>query len=163
MRWIVALLAAAACVALGYGAAGRLAARERLLNGWEGALLRMEAALARIPDGLPALLRVGAGDQVPLLKTLAEAIEKAPAADPRALVDALPWEPLLTGPEKDALADCLAALFSPLPKHQASALAYAREQLALFHKISREAWEKNARLYGGLGWMAGAALFILMC
>ena len=163
MRWIIALLAAGACVALGYLAAGRLAARENLLNAWEEALMRMETALSRVPDGLPALLRAGAGDQVSALNELAEAIERSPAGEPRALVESLSWDPLLTGPEKDALAQCLISLFSPLPQRQARALSYAREQFSLFRRAGREAREKSGKLYGGLGWMAGAALFILFC
>ena len=47
MQAIIALLAAAACVALGALAANRLSLREKMLDAWDGALLRMEGAAAR--------------------------------------------------------------------------------------------------------------------
>ena len=67
MRWLASLLAAAACVALGTLAANRLTAREKALNAWEGALLRLEAVLAQGGGEVPALLRRAAGESVPLL------------------------------------------------------------------------------------------------
>ena len=50
-----------------------------------------------------------------------------------------------------------------IPEIQIQSLSGARDQLAHFHQISREAAEKNSRLYNSLGFLAGAALFILLC
>lgn len=163
MHLILALLAAAACIALGLLAAGRLSARERALNAWEGALRRMEGAVAQGGQGVAQVLRRGAGDNVPMLQEAAGLLEKEPALAPEALISRLAWDPLLTPAERDVLREGLAGLFSPSPELQLRALGYAREQWALFLRLGREALEKNARLYASLGWLAGAAVFILMC
>ena len=163
MRWLASLLAAAACVALGTLAANRLTAREKALNAWEGALLRLEAVLAQGGGEVPALLRRAAGESVPLLLEAAQAMENTPALSPESMLDSLSWGTLLTPAEQDALRECLLGLFSPSPEMQRRAVAYAREQWALFRRLGREAAEKNTRLYQGLGWLAGAAVFILMC
>ena len=163
MQAIIALLAAAACVALGALAANRLSLREKMLDAWDGALLRMEGAAARGGSPLPQILRQGAGGRVPLLREAADRLEKEPALSPAALLPLLRWDGLMTPAEKGALEECLLSLFSPNPEAQIRALSYAREQWALFRRVGREAREKNARLYASLGWLSGAALFILMC
>ena len=163
MRMGAAVLAAAACVALGAWAARRLARREDLLNAWDSALIRMEGAITHSGAGLRDVLKIGAGQQIPLLSELARRMEESPAAAPGELIAALPWDPLLTPPEKETLLQCLEGLFSPSLTQQAQAVAYAREQWSVFRRISREVREKNGRLYWHLGWLSGAALFILLC
>jgi len=163
MRLMIAFLAAAACIALGMGAANRLTARERLLRAWEGALQRLELALGQGGDTLPRLLRSAAGEDVPLLKELAKRLEGEPALSPQALLPRLNEGGLLTPAEQEVLEQAIGGLFSPTVSGQLQAIEYAREQWALFRRISREAWESHGRLYASLGWLAGAALFILMC
>ena len=163
MHLILAVLAAAACIALGLLAARRLSAREVLINACEGALRRMEGAVTRGGEGVVQVLRRGAGDDVPMLQQAAALLEREPALAPEALLSRLAWDPLLTPAERDALREGLAGLFFSTPDMQLRALGYAREQWALFRRISRETLEKNARLYASLGWLAGAAVFILMC
>ena len=75
----------------------------------------------------------------------------------------LPWEDSLSCSERDTLMDCLARLFSTSLQEQAQALAYARSQWTEYRKASRDAREKNSRLYTSLGWLGGAAVFILLC
>lgn len=163
MQLILAFLGAAACIALGMLAADRLSQRERLLNAWEGALQRMEAAISLGGLNLPGVLRKGAGENVPLLSRAAALLEEQPALSHQALLSRLDWTGLLTPAERETLQECLTGLFAPAPQMQLQALQYAREQWALFRRIGREAQENNARLYASLGWLAGAAVFILMC
>ncbi len=163
MRLAIALTAAAGCILAGARAAGRLQERERLLDAWQMALWQMALALTHQPLGLPALLRLGAGDSLPCLSQAAELLEREPALSPAALLGRFSFSALLTRREKRALRDGLMGLFSPQPGMQLQALSCAREQLLLFARASREAAEKNSRLYLSLGCLSGAALFILMC
>lgn len=163
MHLILALLAAAACIALGALAAGRLSAREKLLNAWEGALRRLEVLVAQGGEGLPQVLKKAAGEETPLLRQAAGLLEAEPALAPEALLARLPWDALLTPAERETLQDALTGLFAPRAEMQLQALGYAREQWALFRRIGREARESSARLYASLGWLAGAAVFILLC
>ena len=156
-------MAAAACVALGLWASRRLSRRETLLNAWEGALIRMEGAVTHSGAGLRDVLRSGGEDRLTELKELSRRMELQPAASPDALLSALPWDPLLTEAERDALLACLRGLFSPTLTQQAQAIAYARDQWAVFRRLSREALDRNGRLYVSLGWLSGAALFIFLC
>ena len=160
---IIALPAAGACVALGVLSARRLARREEMLAAWEGALIRLEGAVIHSGGGLRDALRRSAGKHTGILEELAQRMEEAPAAAPDALIGALAWDPLLTPPEREALSECLFSLFSPSPDGQARGIAYARDRWAAFRRAGREALEKNNRLYISLGWLGGAALFILMC
>ena len=163
LRGAMALMAAAACVALGLWAARRLARREEMLNAWEGALLRMEGAVTHSGAGLRDVLKAGARDELPVLGELALRLQQTPAAGADALLSGLPWNPLLTDAERNALLECLRGLFSPTLTSQAQAIAYALEQWAVFRRLGREAMDKNGRLYVNLGWLSGAALFILLC
>ena len=156
-------MTAGACAAMGRAAGGRLIIRERALNDWEGAFSRMEGAAAHLTDGLPALLRRGDGGRVPALNALADRLEERPAALPEELTESLPFEDCLTPAERDTARECLLGLFAPTRDQQLRALGYAREQWAHFRQTSREKREKNGKLYVTLGWLAGAALFILMC
>ena len=85
------------------------------------------------------------------------------AAPPEALLKGLPWHPLLLPEEKDILLNALAGLFSSSLEGQAQALAYARAQWAVCRQAGRADREKNAGLYTALGWLGGAAAFILLC
>ena len=160
MRWFPAALAAAGCVALGVWASRRLEKREQALRDWESALMRMEGAVLRGGESLPGILREGG---TPLLEEAARRIETSPAPSPREWAKQLPWDELFTPAELDVLKDCLAGLFAPTAEAQLRSIAHAREQWALFRRLGREAMEKNARLYLSLGWLAGAAVFILIC
>ena len=163
MQTLFALLAALACVWLGMLASQRLQERERLLQNWETALQKMEGAIAHHPSSLPDLWRRSAGEHLPWLKDAARLLEEEPALSPQAFFERLPAFPLLTPPEAEAILEGLRGLFSPDPRLQLQALACAREQLAHFHRISREAAAKNSQLYWSLGCLSGAALFILIC
>ncbi len=159
----LAVLGAGACVALGRSAAERLNRRDALLQAWEGALLRMDAAVNHSGAELKEVLRRGAAEKEPALLELLRRLDALPAASTEELLDQLPWNGLLLPAERDTLADCLAALFSPSLQAQAQALSYALAQWAAYRRSCREARDKNARLYTSLGWLGGAAVFILLC
>lgn len=163
MGGFLALSAAAACVALGALAGRYLADREERLAAWGSALERMAMALRLGGEELPSLLRRGAAAGAPALSSLAERLEHDPAAPPDQLLREMNWEPLLRREEAAVLSDCLAALFSPELDRQARALARAAEEWERYVRAAREAKEKNSRLYRGLGWLAGAAVLILLC
>ena len=155
-----AILAAGACVALGVSAANRLNRRQEVLQAWENALLRMDAAITHSAAPLAeALLRGG----TPALLELRRRLEVLPAAPAEELLSGLPWENTLLPPELDTLQNCLSLLFSPSLQEQSQALACARTQWAAYRAACREARDKNARLYVSLGWLGGAAAFILLC
>ena len=156
----LAILGAGACVALGLSAANRLNRREETLQAWENALLRMDAAITHSAASLSEVLHRGG---MPALLELRRRLEAMPAASTEALLSDLPWENALLPPELDTLQNCLSLLFSPSLQEQAQALAYARSQWTVYRKASREALDKNARLYASLGWLGGAAVFILLC
>lgn len=163
MRLLLALLSAGVCAALGITAANRLRERERLLQSWKRALETMALSAAHRPAGIPELLRRGAGEQLPLLFRAAALLEREPALSPDAFWARLPPDPLLTRQETEALQEGFRGLFSPDAQLQLQALSCAREQLTRFHALSRETAEKNSRLYTSLGFLSGAALFILIC
>ena len=160
----LALLGAGACVALGMSAANRLNWREAILQAWESALLRMDAAVNNSAAPLEDVLRRGAADDnLPVLTELLSRLETLPASSASELLDRLPWEDTLLPAEKETINDCLTALFSPSLQTQSQALAYAQSQWRMYRQSCREARDKNARLYTSLGWLGGAAVFILLC
>ena len=163
MSALAAVAAAAACAMGGSLAAGRLTQREALLQGWDEALLRMESAVVHTGADVPGVLRRGLGPGEPALKELLSRLAASPAAPPEALLKGLPWHPLLLPEEKDILLNALAGLFSSSLEGQAQALAYARAQWAVCRQAGRADREKNAGLYTALGWLGGAAAFILLC
>ena len=163
MRWLIGLLAAGACAALGGWAARRLSLRVDTLNAWEGALSRMEGMAQHLAMGLPDMLRRASGGQIPCLDILADRIVSDPTRAPEELLRDLPWEPWLSGEERETARDCLLGLFAPTADQQLRAIRFAGEQWQHFRRISREQRERNGRLYRSLGWLGGAALFILMC
>lgn len=160
----LALLGAGACVALGMSAANRLNRREAVLQAWESALLRMDAAVNNSAAPLEDVLRRGAADDnLPVLTELLNRLETLPASSASELLDRLPWEDTLLPAEKETINDCLTALFSPSLQTQSQALAYAQSQWRMYRQSCREARDKNVRLYTSLGWLGGAAVFILLC
>ena len=160
----LAVLGAGACVALGINAAGRLNRREAALRAWEKALLRMDAAVNHSAVPLEEVLRRGAADDnLPVLTGLMQRLNTMPASSAAELLDGLPWEDTLLPPELGTLKDCLSALFTPSLQTQSQALAYAQSECRMYRQSCCEAREKNARLYISLGWLGGAAVFILLC
>ena len=160
----LAVLGTGACVALGMSAANRLNRREAVLQTWENALLRMDAAVNNSAAPLEDVLRRGAADDnLPVLTALMQRLKSMPASSVSELLDGLPWEDTLLPPERGALKDCLTALFSPSLQTQSQALAYAQSQWRMYRQSFRETRDKNARLYISLGWLGGAAVFILLC
>ncbi len=162
MNGLYAFAAAGACAALGMSASRRLARREALLAFWDGALLRMEGAVTHSGAGLADVLRQGAGEKCPALEELIRRLLASPAASPDAMTDALPWDELLSPAERDTLSACLRGLFSPTLNQQAQAIEAARDEWAVHLRRSREKRERDGRLYVSLGWLAGAAAFILL-
>lgn len=163
MHLMGAALAAAVCVGGGMVSARYLSARVRTLEGWERALLRMRCVLEKGGAALPALLTAGAARGPDMLATLTTLIETAPAQAPAALLSALPRDPLLTAEEQEALFSCLAGLFAPTPAEQLQALSYTQTQWTPLCREARERLSRGGRLYPQLGWLAGAAVFILLC
>ena len=163
MQLIFAALAAAGCIALGTLAAKRLSERERLLNAWEDVLQRMETRIVSGGEALPRLFRECARGTGLLFEKAAEAWETEPALTMEKWLEQLSFEPLLTFSERDTLKKCLESLRAPHLELQLQALSFAREQWQQFRRIGREARENNTRLYMSLGWLAGAAVFILIC
>ena len=163
MSGLLALAAAGACAALGMSASRRLSKRCALLTLWDGVLLRMEGAVTHSGAGLMAVLRQGAGDEIPALNELIRRMDQSPAASPEVLTGGLPWNELLSPDERQTLADCLRSLFSPTLTQQAQAIAAARDQWAVYLCRCKEKREKDGKLYVSLGWLAGAAAFILLC
>ena len=160
----LALLGAGACVALGMSAANRLNRREAILQAGESALLRMDAAVNNSAAPLNEVLRRGAADDnLPVLTELLSRLETLPASSASELLDRLPWEDTLLPAEKETIKDCLIALFSPSLQTQSQVLAYAQSQWRMYRQSCREARDKNVRLYTSLGWLGGAAVFILLC
>ena len=163
MNSLLALGAAGGCVALGMSASHNLARREALLIAWDGALLRMEGAVAHSGAGLADVLRQGTGENNAVLEELIRRLDRSPAASPEALTENLPWDELLSPGERETLSACLRGLFFPTLTQQAQALASARDQWAMFLRRCREKRERDGKLYVSLGWLAGAAAFILLC
>ena len=159
----LAVLGAGTCVALGMYAADRLARREAMLLAWENALIRMDTAVNHSGAELKEVLRHGAAEKEPVLLELLGRLETAPASSSEELLDNLPWNDLLLPAERDTLSECLKALFSLSIQAQAQALSYAFAQWVAYRKACGKTREKNARLYLSLGWLGGAAAFILLC
>lgn len=157
-----ALLGAAACVGLGFAANDRAHRRADHLKAWDGALLRMENAVVHTAAPLTEALAKGAQEGEPVLKALLERLKTAPAAAPRAFLKDLPWNPLLAREEQKVLQDCLLSLFSASLQEQAQALSYARAQWARLLAQAAEKRERTGKLYLSLGWLGGAAVFILL-
>jgi stage III sporulation protein AB len=163
MNGLLALTAAGACAVLGMNASRKLVQREALLAAWDGALWRMEGAVAHSGAGLMDVLKQGAAEENAVLNELIRRLLASPAASPEALTAALPWDEPLSPEEGETLRACLRGLFSPTLPQQAQALSAARSQWAEHLRRCREKQEKDGKLFVSLGWLAGAAAFILLC
>ncbi len=159
--WL-ALAAGVVCAGAGHGSARYLSAREERLAAWETGLSCLEGMLRRGGGELPGMLR-RAGEKLPALLMLADRLEQCPAAPPERLTEGLPRDPLLEEKEMEALLSCLPALFSPDGESQLSAVSRSWEEAARLRTAAREGKEKNSRLYLRLGYLAGAAAFIMLC
>ena len=98
-----------------------------------------------------------------LLAQQTRLLEEKPALSQGDWLSALAWDPLLTERETAALRDALSGLFAATAGPQKKALAQAQEKWRGFARAAREAADKNRRLYCSLGFLGGAALFILLC
>lgn len=163
MRLFLAMAAAGACVFLGWRSQRRLLTREETLGAWAAAFSRMEGAVLHTGDSLPELMRRGGGERIRALKELADRIGETPAAPVEELLRDLAWDESLTEEEKETGLECLSGLFSSTRDQQARALRDAREAWRRYVLSAREARERNGKMYLSLGWLAGAALFILIC
>lgn len=160
MRLMLALLGAVCCIVLGRIASNAIRAREKCLDGWRQALIRMESAVNQ--GGLPLTELMQAGN-VPCLLQAAQALEENPALSPDELLEILPMDGCLTLPEWEMATAMIKGLFSPDRQRQLQSIRHAKEQLDHAFLLYREAAERNIRLYQGLGWLSGAAAFILLC
>lgn len=155
--------AAAACVSIGFHFSRRLSRLVDALSQWDKALLALSGAIRyRRASALDAL-EAGAREEKETLPALLKRMKERPGETPAALIRELPWHPLLPPEAVSALSDCLLSLFLPTLPQQEQGLALSRIPFDDCLSKAREAREKNARLYGSLGWLSGAALFILLC
>ncbi len=162
MHLILAVLAAGLCGLIGILAAGRLQKRENSLMHWQEALVRMENAITHGQLPLPDVLMAG-GERVELLNDLAKHLQAEPVIGLMALWRSVEPDDLLTEPEWALLTGCMEGLSATSLEMQRTAVHYAREQWVQYLTAGRMARERNARLYQSLGWLCGAALFILLC
>ena len=160
MKWLPGAIAALLCIALGWYGAKRLKEREGYLQHWERALHALQNGVNRGGLSLPLLMEQGGTDS---LKEAARLLREAPALSGRELTQRLPRDPLLTDPEWQAVCQLIQGLFAPDREGQSAAIRCAGDQFARFSALAREAAEKNIRLYQSLGWLSGAAAFILLC
>ncbi|MBR6186522.1 MAG: hypothetical protein IKQ41_09710 [Clostridia bacterium] len=158
-----ALGAAASCAALGAHFSRRLSRRLEALSQWDKALSALEGAVRyQEMSALQAIDR-GAREEGLTLPALSERMRARPCQSSAALLDGLPWHPLLPKEAQAALADCLLSLFEPTLPQQARGIALAKPPFTRCLRSAQAARDAYGRLYISLGWMAGAALFILLC
>ena len=161
-RALFAMAAAAGCVFLGRASSFCLSQRESLLDDWARALRRMEnEAVYRQSSALRTIAQ-GAAEEKTTLPALAQRMERM-NDKPDTLLQNLPWDNRLTPREKETLLECLRALFLPTLAQQQAAFALAQREWAKYREKARAERDKYALLYASLGWLAGAALFILLC
>ncbi|MBE5787369.1 MAG: hypothetical protein E7324_07495 [Clostridiales bacterium] len=160
MKALIALAAAAACVALGGISARRLALREEETRRWDRALMTLEGELEGGGLPLPQLMEKAGVDT---LKTGAQLLRDHPGLSPEEMGARLSPPPLLTPPEWQIILTALRGLFAPTVPQQLMGLRHARGEWARALETCRTAAEKNIRLYQSLGWLSGAAVFILLC
>ena len=162
LRIVFALGAAAACAALGGRAAGRLARRAQALSQWDKALRLIAGAVQyRRATALEAV-RQGTGAEKTTLPALAERMRADPGKTPEALVQNLPWHAQADQETRQAVSAFLLALFLPTLPQQEQAMRLAKVPFDRLLKDARNAKEKYGRLAVSLGWLAGAAVFILL-
>lgn len=161
MRLILACTCAVCCAGLGVFSALRLDRRAAVTRVWANALRRMESAAAHLSLPLEDLLRYGAGDEVPALSRMADALSARPQMGAGALIPDRP--PEMAPSEWREIDRCLSALDGENRLLQLEALRQARLFLTpLCRKAAADASRlKKARL--AVGFLSGAALFILLC
>lgn len=162
-RVIFALGAAAACAALGTLASGCLSRRLDALSQWDKALARMDGAVRHRQASALEAVSQGAQEETVTLPALLEKARNTPGQTPAVLLRELPWHPLLPKDAKAALTDWLLSLFLPTAAQQTQGMALAQLPFSRCLNDARAAKERCGRLYVSLGWLAGAALFILLC
>ncbi len=160
MQMILALTASVACAALGTLYSRRLRDRDTLVRRWGEALESMESAVLRGCDLVQVLLSFR---ESVFLKQAAARLDACPTESPAEWAAALPWEEGLLPRERETLAQCLRGLTAPNQDMQLLSLRSARRQWQDVMKESRRAKDAWGTLAVKLGWLSGAALFILMC
>lgn len=161
MNWFFALAPAAACVLAGQGGAMRLQKRVKLLECWDAALARLESAAVDAGLGSADALGRCVQKDTPQLSQLLALMEAQPASSPESWLSSLSWEEPLSSREKEILAGFFLSFLSPFPEAQSRGMGYARQRWREALGDAQKAREANARLYRSLGWLSGAALFIL--
>lgn len=162
-RIVFALGAALSCAALGTLSSRRLSRRVDALSQWDKALLAMEGSVKYRQVSAREAVEQGAREEGVTLPALAERMRTRPGQTPGALLDGLPWHPLLPPEAKAALSDWLFALFLPTLPQQEQGMALARALFDRSVQDSQAAQKSYGKLSVSLGWLAGAALFILLC
>jgi len=96
------------------------------------------------------------------LKKAALLLQEHPGLSGKEVSARLIREKSLTESEWQVICQLIQGLFAPDREGQSAAIRCARDQLTRFSALAREAAEKNIRLYQSLGWLSGAAVFILL-
>ena len=159
MTWMLAVFSCFSCVLAGHLAARRVLSRLNAAKAWDEALRRMENAVER-GGTVTEVLRSGRTD---FLDRAADALCRDPAQTLDGWLSSLPWEETLTAEEKETLAACLTGLFATSREEQRRTLAHGLKLWQDTLRTCREKKEACGGLYRRLGWLSGAALFILMC
>lgn len=161
MQLILSLTAAGACVLLGLCRASRLMSREKALEGWADAMARMESAVTHFSPPISDILREGAAC-APALAAVGKLMEAAPARPLDELWRELPCDDAIRDAEWAMLGDCLRGLQETTVARQREAIRRTREKWSPLLLSARKARERGVRAYCSLGWLGGAAVFILM-
>ena len=161
MRAVFAFLCLIACGAIGTLSGSRVSRRLSAAARWDGILYRMEASAARGHPIAEILLSAAEKEDQALLQS-ARLLQKTPAISQEAWLAAFMWDDLLTPKERSILRGGLAALFSPSREEQTKGLREARRQWNTVLSACEKDGQRLGRLYRQLGWLGGAALFILM-
>lgn len=161
MRPLFAFLSLIACGALGMLSSRSVSRRMEAAAQWNAALGRMEAAAARGNSLMDILLAGADGEENGLAKSAAY-LREHPAASREEWLSVFPWDSLLRPKETAILRTGLSALFSPSRDEQAQGLLEARNQWRKVLADCEKDGQSRCRLYRQLGWLGGAALFILM-
>lgn len=161
IRLACALMAAAACVLLGFDAARRLRVRVKLLEAWIRSLEWIDMKLTS--EGIPlreVVLKEGEGEISQRLAAFSRALQ----GNPR-LSAAQAWASSgkdQNAPEDAVLAQCFSALGTGFLEKRRTALGQAVSQLRAMHKEAEEKAERDCRLYKSMGLAGGAALLLLL-
>ena len=161
MRLILSLTAAGACVLMGLSRAARLQAREKALEEWAEAMARMESAVTHFSPPIADILREGAVC-APALGALDRLLAASPARPLDELWQETPRDETIKETEWAALGECLRGLQETTAARQREAIRRAREKWTPLVVSARKARERGVRMYCSLGWLGGAAVFILM-